>query len=202
MLPGFLQADGLDTVAEWRRFQAAHPDEAADTLAALVAIGIWGPEEIPDADRGVQRNLFGRRTAGWAVFYTLAGPFGGPWSVTVLHVAAFDDTTQRRRPRGSAPPARTAVGQGGVLMTDPTRPGIAHPILEDLLPEPAARARFEETSAALEAAALVRRMRRHALSASGTRGISQTELARRVGLRPRASARSSAATAARVPPMR
>ena len=93
-------------MAEWRRFQAARPDEAADTLAALVAIGIWGPEEIPDADRGVERNLFGRRAAGWRIFYTLAGPFGGPWSVTVLHVAAFDETTpvaaraEARRRRG------------------------------------------------------------------------------------------------------
>jgi len=59
----------------------------------------------------------------------------------------------------------------------------------DRLPEPADlpgdarfRGRFEQNSAALEAADLVREMRRHALSTNGMRGISQDELARRVGL--------------------
>jgi hypothetical protein len=47
---------------------------------------------------------------------------------------------------------------------------------------PQARERFEETSAALEAADLIRRMRSQALSASGVRGISQGELALRTGL--------------------
>lgn len=58
------------------------------------------------------------------------------------------------------------------------------PVLEELLPSLPARTRFEETSAALEAAALIRTFRRHALSASGTHGISQTELAQRTGLTP------------------
>lgn len=56
------------------------------------------------------------------------------------------------------------------------------PEFADLLSKPEIRARFEQTSAALEAADLARRMRRQALSASGMRGISQEELAQRTGL--------------------
>jgi DNA-binding XRE family transcriptional regulator len=56
------------------------------------------------------------------------------------------------------------------------------PEFADLLAKPEVRARFEQTSAALEAADLVRRMRRQALSASGVRGISQEELAERAGI--------------------
>jgi transcriptional regulator with XRE-family HTH domain len=56
------------------------------------------------------------------------------------------------------------------------------PTPTDLLSDPKIRARFEEKSAALEAADLVRQMRRQALSASGVRGLSQDELAQRTGL--------------------
>jgi DNA-binding XRE family transcriptional regulator len=56
------------------------------------------------------------------------------------------------------------------------------PEFADLLAKPEVRARFEQTSAALEAADLVRRMRRQALSTSGVRGISQEELARRADI--------------------
>jgi DNA-binding Xre family transcriptional regulator len=52
----------------------------------------------------------------------------------------------------------------------------------DLLEDPQFRERFEQTSAALEAADLVRLMRQNALSRSGVRGISQDELAARTGL--------------------
>jgi transcriptional regulator with XRE-family HTH domain len=53
---------------------------------------------------------------------------------------------------------------------------------DDLLENPQRRERFEETSAALEAADLVRAMREQAASKTGRRGISQTELAARTGL--------------------
>jgi transcriptional regulator with XRE-family HTH domain len=68
------------------------------------------------------------------------------------------------------------------------------PPVDELLPDAASRARFEEVSAALEAADLVRRMRRRALSVQGTAGISQEELARRTGLsQPRISQIESSA---------
>ncbi|MBW4090032.1 MAG: helix-turn-helix transcriptional regulator [Proteobacteria bacterium] len=69
-------------------------------------------------------------------------------------------------------------------MTHPAATLIVHPGLEDLLPDPAGRSRFDATSAALEAAVLVRRMRALAPSAEGGRGITQSELARRAGLTP------------------
>jgi transcriptional regulator with XRE-family HTH domain len=56
------------------------------------------------------------------------------------------------------------------------------PEFPDLLAKPEVKARFEQTSAALEAADLVRRIRRQALSATGVRGISQEELAQRAGI--------------------
>jgi predicted transcriptional regulator len=59
---------------------------------------------------------------------------------------------------------------------------VVHPTLDELLPTKEARARFEEKAAALEAADLVRKMRLQALTSSGTRGISQRELARRAGM--------------------
>ena len=62
------------------------------------------------------------------------------------------------------------------------QPRVVHPILEELLPTPEARERFEGTAAALEAAELVRTLRQQALTVSGTRGISQVELAKRTGL--------------------
>lgn len=52
----------------------------------------------------------------------------------------------------------------------------------DLLSTPEMRERFEQTSAALEAADLIRGMRQQALSTTGVRGISQEELAQRTGL--------------------
>ena len=60
---------------------------------------------------------------------------------------------------------------------------VVHPTLDELLPTKEARARFEEKTAALEAADLVRKMRLQALTSSGTRGISQRELARRASMR-------------------
>jgi hypothetical protein len=62
------------------------------------------------------------------------------------------------------------------------QPRVMHPELDELLPTPEARERFEGTAAALEAAELLRALRQQALSASGTRGISQVELAKRTGL--------------------
>lgn len=58
----------------------------------------------------------------------------------------------------------------------------ALPVVSDLLSDPQVRERFEQTSAALEVADLVRRMRRQALSTGGGRGISQLELAERTGI--------------------
>jgi predicted transcriptional regulator len=60
---------------------------------------------------------------------------------------------------------------------------VVHPTLDELLPTAEARARFEEKAAALEAADLVRKMRLQAFTSSGTRGISQRELARRANMR-------------------
>jgi ribosome-binding protein aMBF1 (putative translation factor) len=59
---------------------------------------------------------------------------------------------------------------------------VVHPTLDEMLPTPEARERFEEKAAALEAADLVRKMRQQALTPSGTRGISQRELARRANM--------------------
>jgi CspA family cold shock protein len=53
--------------------------------------------------------------------------------------------------------------------------------LEELLVTPAGRAAFEAKSAALEAAELVRAFRRRAVAADGRAGISQDELASRIG---------------------
>jgi type VI secretion system protein ImpB len=58
---------------------------------------------------------------------------------------------------------------------------LVQPSLEDLLTTPEARAAFEAKSAALEAAELIRGFRRRAVAADGTVGISQDELARRIG---------------------
>jgi hypothetical protein len=60
--------------------------------------------------------------------------------------------------------------------------GLESPEPMDLLSTPELREQFEQTSAALEAADLVRRLRRQAFSANGVRGISQEELAQRTGL--------------------
>ena len=60
---------------------------------------------------------------------------------------------------------------------------VVHPTLDELLPTAEARARFEEKAAALEAADLVRKMRLQALTSTGTRGITQRELARRARMR-------------------
>jgi transcriptional regulator with XRE-family HTH domain len=67
-------------------------------------------------------------------------------------------------------------------MTDKKATAASIPEPADLLADPPFRERFEQTAAALEAADLVRTMRRQALSASGLRGISQEELAQRVGI--------------------
>jgi transcriptional regulator with XRE-family HTH domain len=67
-------------------------------------------------------------------------------------------------------------------MTDKKATAANIPEPADLLADPPFRERFEQTAAALEAADLVRTMRRQALSASGLRGISQEELAQRVGI--------------------
>jgi DNA-binding XRE family transcriptional regulator len=58
---------------------------------------------------------------------------------------------------------------------------LVQPTLDELLPTPEARVAFEEKSAALEAAELVRSLRRRAFAVEGTAGISQEELARRIG---------------------
>lgn len=58
---------------------------------------------------------------------------------------------------------------------------LVQPSLEELLTTPEARAAFEAKSAALEAAELIRGFRRRAVAADGTVGISQDELARRIG---------------------
>ncbi|MBW4090031.1 MAG: hypothetical protein HIU82_02820 [Proteobacteria bacterium] len=92
MLPGFFRAAGIDVVAEWRRFQAACPDQGADTLAALVGLAHWGAQEIPHADRLAARGLFCRRIADWGVFYTLGGACNDLWEITVLHVSRCDRT--------------------------------------------------------------------------------------------------------------
>ncbi len=62
------------------------------------------------------------------------------------------------------------------------RIGTVEPKLEELLRTPEARERYEEASAALEAADLVRSFRARAIGAGETRGITQTELATRLGI--------------------
>jgi len=69
-------------------------------------------------------------------------------------------------------------------VSDKPEARVVYPELEELLPDSTSQQRLEEASAAAEAAALVRMLRRQALSATGTRGITQTELARRTGLTP------------------
>lgn len=93
MLPGFFVVAGeSDAVEEWKAFQAARPDEAADALAALDWYGDRGPRHIRAEDQNCMgmSDLYCRQVAGWGVFYTISGPRRGPWTVTVLMVANFE----------------------------------------------------------------------------------------------------------------
>ncbi|HSU07452.1 MAG TPA: hypothetical protein VLI93_17955, partial [Acetobacteraceae bacterium] len=77
-----------NAVAEWMAFETARRSDATDTMGLLLAIYDWGPDGIPLADRTASRLLYCHRSGGWRVFYTIAGPFDGPWRVTVLHVTS------------------------------------------------------------------------------------------------------------------
>ncbi|WP_424137715.1 hypothetical protein [Roseomonas chloroacetimidivorans] len=77
-------------MAEFRAFLDVGQDDAAHALAELAELQLYGaPGSIPASDKAATsaRDLYCKRAAGWAVFYTAASP-GGAFRVTVLHVAA------------------------------------------------------------------------------------------------------------------
>lgn len=77
--------------AEYAAFAAAHPYEAADSLAILHHIAVAG---IGGLD-GEQRDAFGIarpyccQAVEWGVFFEVEGPRRGPCMVTLLGVADF-----------------------------------------------------------------------------------------------------------------
>ena len=70
--PHFVQGEGIDAVAEYRRFLDDVGEAASHLLAELADLQHRGRlEDIPEADdlATAVRGLYCRRVAGWAVFY-------------------------------------------------------------------------------------------------------------------------------------
>jgi hypothetical protein len=73
--PIFPRGHALDTIAEFRRWEAVAAQDAADMYAKLYAIRNYGMTEIELQQSGdfSPPDLFCRQTGGWACFY-LAQP--------------------------------------------------------------------------------------------------------------------------------
>ena len=103
--------------AEFQAFLAAHPEEAADSLAIVhhVAAAGLGGLDGSQRDRLGMARPYCHQAAGWGVFFEVAGPWNGPCTVMVLTVADF-----RRAPIDRA--VEEAIGRWRAAMTGGMRP--------------------------------------------------------------------------------
>jgi hypothetical protein len=85
----YLEGYETQVDAEYRRFIAAFPDDAADALAlaSQIAAAGWGGL---DGDQRGALTIFHphcHAVAGWGVFFEVEGPWKGRCDVTLLLVA-------------------------------------------------------------------------------------------------------------------